>query len=204
MWAPCSPSWRARRSAWTRSSARASSSVATSPSCSSSTIWCTPGHAIRGLLVSTACGSPGSRPFLSRPDPPTRPVLLLHGLGATSSSFLTTLWDLSVDHRVLALDLPGFGETDKPLVPLRPALVALQAPERVDRLGLLAPSMAWRRFRAAAFVVRLLRHELAIVPLPILHRGRDLPGGAPRGGGLLGAASSPLPPVLRGAPLNVR
>ncbi len=130
------------------------------------------------------------------------PVVLLHGLGATSSSFLTTLWDLSADHRVLALDLPGFGETDKPLLPLRPAFfarhvlgvldalgiarahlvgnsmggrvaleVALQAPERVDRLGLLAPSMAWRRFRAAASFVRLLRHELAIVPLPILHRG---------------------------------
>jgi pimeloyl-ACP methyl ester carboxylesterase len=46
--------------------------------------------------------------------------------------------------------------------------VALQAPGRVRRIALLCPSMAWRRFRFGAGVVRLLRHEMAIVPLPVL------------------------------------
>src|ERR1700737_281797 len=43
------------------------------------------------------------------------PVILLHGLGASNSSMLPTLWDLARDHRVLAPDLPGFGGSDKPI-----------------------------------------------------------------------------------------
>jgi len=44
------------------------------------------------------------------------PVLLLHGLGATKASFLPTLMALSKDHRVIAPDLLGHGDTAKPLV----------------------------------------------------------------------------------------
>lgn len=127
------------------------------------------------------------------------PVVLLHGLGATSASFLPTLHDFAADHRVIAIDLPGFGESDKPVRPLRPAFfarhvvalldalsigrahlvgnsmggrialeVGLRTPDRVDRLALLCPSMAWRRFRFAAPLVRLVRHELALVPIPLV------------------------------------
>src|SRR4029453_13371830 len=42
-------------------------------------------------------------------------VVLLHGLGATNSSMLPTLAELSHDHHVFAPDLPGFGESGKPL-----------------------------------------------------------------------------------------
>jgi pimeloyl-ACP methyl ester carboxylesterase len=42
------------------------------------------------------------------------PVVLLHGLGATNASMLTTLSDLSRDFRVIAPDLPGFGDSGKP------------------------------------------------------------------------------------------
>jgi pimeloyl-ACP methyl ester carboxylesterase len=129
------------------------------------------------------------------------PVVLIHGLGATSASFLPTLWDLSRDHHVIAVDLPGFGESGKPVRPLDPEFYArwlvafldavaiekatlvgnsmggrvalemgLRSPERVAGLVLLAPSMAWRRYRAAAGLVKLLRPELGAVPLPVLHR----------------------------------
>lgn len=129
------------------------------------------------------------------------PVVLLHGLGATSASFLPMMWDLSRDHHVFVPDLPGFGESDKPLRRLRPAYFArwaggfldavaldsafvvgnsmggrvalefgMRAPARVRALALLAPSMAWRRYRAAAGLVQVLRPELAAVPLPVLHR----------------------------------
>jgi len=128
------------------------------------------------------------------------PVVLIHGLGATSASFLPTQWDLARDHHVFAVDLPGFGETDKPLRPLDPEYfarwlrawmdavglrrahlvgnsmggrVALEAalttPDRVDRLVLLAPSLAWRRYRFAAWLVRLLRPEIAALPLRVVH-----------------------------------
>ncbi|HEX8792679.1 MAG TPA: alpha/beta fold hydrolase [Polyangiaceae bacterium] len=128
------------------------------------------------------------------------PVVLLHGLGATCASFLPTLWDLSRDHHVIAVDLPGFGESDKPVRPLTPAYFAqwlaalldalaidrahfvgnsmggrvalemgLRHPSRVRTLGLLAPSLAWRRYRMAVGLVRVLRPELAVMPLPMLH-----------------------------------
>ncbi|HEY6463519.1 MAG TPA: alpha/beta fold hydrolase [Polyangiaceae bacterium] len=129
------------------------------------------------------------------------PVVLLHGLGATSASFLPSIWDLSRDHHVFALDLPGFGESDKPLRPLHPEYfgrwlhafldavaldrahlvgnsmggrvaleVGLRFPRRVDRLVLLCPSLAWRRYRAFAGLVKLLRPELGALPIPVLER----------------------------------
>jgi pimeloyl-ACP methyl ester carboxylesterase len=43
------------------------------------------------------------------------PVLLLHGLGATKASFLPTLDALAPSYRAIGVDLPGFGDSDKPL-----------------------------------------------------------------------------------------
>jgi pimeloyl-ACP methyl ester carboxylesterase len=42
------------------------------------------------------------------------PLLLLHGLGATKASWLTVVPQLAKRHRVVALDLPGFGRSSKP------------------------------------------------------------------------------------------
>jgi pimeloyl-ACP methyl ester carboxylesterase len=126
-----------------------------------------------------------------------RPVLAIHGLGGTKGSFLPTLAALSDRFRVVAVDLPGFGDSDKPIgasydprffatamVDLLDALeldrvhvignslggrvaleVALQAPERVGQLALLAPSLAWRRPRRWAPALRLVRPELGLVQL---------------------------------------
>ena len=44
------------------------------------------------------------------------PVVALHGLGGTKASFLPTLAALAPEgYRVIAVDLPGFGESDKPI-----------------------------------------------------------------------------------------
>jgi pimeloyl-ACP methyl ester carboxylesterase len=125
------------------------------------------------------------------------PVLAIHGLGGTKGSFLPTLAALSDRFRVIAVDLPGFGDSDKPIgaaydarffagamVDLLDALeldrvdlignslggrialeLALQAPERVGRMALLAPSLAWRRPRRWAPALRLVRPELGLVQL---------------------------------------
>ncbi|HYP23452.1 MAG TPA: alpha/beta fold hydrolase [Actinomycetota bacterium] len=42
------------------------------------------------------------------------PLLLLHGLGASKASWLTVVPRLARHHRVIAIDLPGFGSTSKP------------------------------------------------------------------------------------------
>ncbi len=123
------------------------------------------------------------------------PVVLLHGLGATKLSLLPTVGALAERFRCIAPDLPGFGDSGKPIgaaydppffaaavVDLldrlgierahlvgnslggRVALeVAMRHPERVLRLGLLAPSLAWRRERPWAGVLRLVRPELGLL-----------------------------------------
>jgi pimeloyl-ACP methyl ester carboxylesterase len=42
-------------------------------------------------------------------------LLCLHGLGGTKASFLPTVSALAEEYRVVAMDLPGFGESDKPI-----------------------------------------------------------------------------------------
>jgi pimeloyl-ACP methyl ester carboxylesterase len=141
------------------------------------------------------------------------PVLALHGLGGTKGSFLPTVAALAGEFRVIAADLPGFGDSDKPLraaydpgyfasavVDLLDALeidgphlignslggrvaleVGLRHPDRVARLVLLAPSMAWRRDRPWAPLLRLVRPELGLIqfaPRPVVERivHRLIPG----------------------------
>jgi pimeloyl-ACP methyl ester carboxylesterase len=42
-------------------------------------------------------------------------VLCVHGLGGTKASFLPTVAALADSYRVVAMDLPGFGESNKPI-----------------------------------------------------------------------------------------
>jgi pimeloyl-ACP methyl ester carboxylesterase len=125
------------------------------------------------------------------------PLVLIHGLGATKGSFLPTVAALAGSFRVIALDLPGFGESLKPLTaPYDPPFFAqsvvdlldalrlpqahvagnslggrialelgLRHPARVGRLVLLAPSLAWRRERPWAPLVRVLRPELGLLQI---------------------------------------
>jgi pimeloyl-ACP methyl ester carboxylesterase len=125
------------------------------------------------------------------------PVLAIHGPGATKGSFLFTVAALADRFRVIAADLPGFGDSDKPIgaaydapffadamIDLLDALEldradlignslggrvalegALRDPERVGRMALLAPSLAWRRSRRWAPALRLVRPALGLVQL---------------------------------------
>jgi pimeloyl-ACP methyl ester carboxylesterase len=143
------------------------------------------------------------------------PVVLLHGLGATKASFLPTVAALAGSFRVIAIDLPGFGDSVMPVgAPYDAAYfasavagvldalgldrahlvgnsmggrVALEAgfahPDRVGRLALLAPSLAWLRERRWAGVLRAIRPELGLVqpaPRAIVERivRNFVPGGS--------------------------
>jgi pimeloyl-ACP methyl ester carboxylesterase len=60
-------------------------------------------HTRRGAISTLAAGS-------------GPPMLMLHGLGGTKASFLPTVAALAPQgRRVIAADLPGFGDSDKPL-----------------------------------------------------------------------------------------
>jgi len=49
------------------------------------------------------------------PDPNTPPILLLHGFPTSSHLYRNILPELAKTHRAIALDLPGYGLSDKPL-----------------------------------------------------------------------------------------
>jgi pimeloyl-ACP methyl ester carboxylesterase len=90
-------------------------------------------------------GSPVSILEAGRGDP----VLLLHGLGATKASFLPTLIALAKDHRVIAPDLLGHGDTAKPLVrydapTFSRFVLGLMEALDVDRAHLIGNSMGGR------------------------------------------------------------
>ena len=64
------------------------------------------------------------------------PVLAIHGLGGTKGSFLPTVAALSDRFRVVAVDLPGFGDSDKPIgAPYDPRFFAEHVIDLLDRLG---------------------------------------------------------------------
>jgi pimeloyl-ACP methyl ester carboxylesterase len=44
-----------------------------------------------------------------------KPIILIHGLGASSYTWRKVIPELSKTNRVIAIDLKGFGESDKPL-----------------------------------------------------------------------------------------
>jgi pimeloyl-ACP methyl ester carboxylesterase len=127
------------------------------------------------------------------------PILCLHGLGGTKASFLSTVNALADSHRVIAADLPGFGDSDKPLgaaydapyfsravARLLDALelerahlvgnsmggriaieVGLREPQRVDRIVLLSPALAWLRRTQWEWILRLAQPRLGLIqPAP--------------------------------------
>ena len=163
-----------------------------------------------GFLAATAGAGPRAGLRLHHVDIPVGrlslaeagsgpPVLLLHGLGATKVSFLPTVAALAPAHRAIAVDLPGHGDSAKPVgAAYDPAYFAaamtglldalgldradvvgnsmggrvaiemgLAHPDRVGRLGLLAPSLAWLRDRPWAPLLRMVPPQLGLVqPAP--------------------------------------
>lgn len=68
-------------------------------------------------------------------DPAAEPLVLMHGLGATKSSWLTVVPDLARDYRVIAVDLPGFGASSKPRARYDAEFLASSMIEFLDVLG---------------------------------------------------------------------
>ena len=128
------------------------------------------------------------------------PLVCIHGLGGTKSSFLPTVSALAPEgFRVVAVDLPGFGDSHKPrsgrydsawfaaaIIQLLDELglerahlagnsmggrVAIEAgllhPDRIDRIVLLSPALAWLRDRQFAWLLRLPLPQLGFIqPTP--------------------------------------
>ena len=78
------------------------------------------------------------------------PLVLVHGLGSSASvEFLYNLEPLAAHHRVFAIDLPGFGRSDKPVLAYTIELFVravsdLMASEGIERAAVMGVSMGGR------------------------------------------------------------
>jgi pimeloyl-ACP methyl ester carboxylesterase len=114
-----------------------------------------------GFLAATSGATePGRLRFVSVPTSAGRistmtagegePVICIHGLGGTKASFMPTLAALAPGYRVIAIDLPGFGDSDKPLAArydsayFADATLALLDELGLDRARLIGNSMGGR------------------------------------------------------------
>jgi pimeloyl-ACP methyl ester carboxylesterase len=111
------------------------------------------------------------------------PVVLLHGLGATKASFLPTVAALAGSFRMLAIDLPGFGDSVKPLAaPYDPPFFARAVAGVLDACGierahLIGNSMGGRVALEVGFEYPERTHRLALLA-PSLAWLRDRPWAA--------------------------
>src|SRR5260370_39534468 len=93
---------------------------------------------IDGVNIHYVCG--GSGP----------PLVLVHGLGSSAAvEFYYNLEPLAAHHRVLAIDLPGFGKSDKPMLQYTiqlfvKAVLALMKSEGLERAAVMGVSMGGR------------------------------------------------------------
>lgn len=95
------------------------------------------------------------------------PLLFLHGLGGSKLSWLPILAPLAQRYRIIAPDLPGHGESEKPRAPYTPQFFARVAARLLDAVGersavlvgnslggRIALEMAWRApHRADALIL---------------------------------------------------
>jgi pimeloyl-ACP methyl ester carboxylesterase len=78
------------------------------------------------------------------------PLVLVHGLGSSAAvEFLYNLEPLAAHHRVFAIDLPGFGRSDKPVLAYTIELFVravsdLMASEGIERAAVMGVSMGGR------------------------------------------------------------
>ena len=64
------------------------------------------------------------------------PLVLIHGLGATKASWLTIVPELAERYRVIAIDLPGYGASSKPLGSYSAKWFAKHVVGLLDTLGI--------------------------------------------------------------------
>ncbi len=97
------------------------------------------------------------------------PVLMLHGLGATKASFLPTVAALAPHRRAIAVDLPGFGDSDKPLnAPYHAKYFAGAVVALLDALGIERAAVVGNSMGGRVAIELGLRHPERVTHLALL------------------------------------
>jgi pimeloyl-ACP methyl ester carboxylesterase len=97
------------------------------------------------------------------------PVLMLHGLGGTKASFLPTMNALSDHYRCIAVDLPGFGDSTKPIgAPYHAPYFARAAGAVLDALDIPRAHILGHSMGGRAALEMGIRHEERTAALVLL------------------------------------
>ena len=96
-------------------------------------------------------------------DPHNPPVLLVHGIGRSLEDWDPQYERLSADYRVIAMDVPGFGFSDRPDGPITLSTFAKGALGAVDVLGETRPLHVVGNSLGGAIALQLLANRPARV-----------------------------------------
>jgi len=95
------------------------------------------------------------------------PLLLIHGLGSSSLAWARVFDALSARHRVLAPDLPGFGDSDKPRYRFTIPFYAERLVRFMDELGLKRCAWVGHSMGAQIAVWAALHHPERVSALAL-------------------------------------
>ena len=86
------------------------------------------------------------------------PLILIHGLGASSEIWYPNIEPLGRNYRVLVPDLPGFGYSARPHYPLTPAVFTRFLGDFMNALGLKRASLIGQSLGGGIALFFTLRH----------------------------------------------
>jgi pimeloyl-ACP methyl ester carboxylesterase len=99
---------------------------------------------------------------------PGRPILLVHGLGGRWQNWIENIPRLALDHRVVALDLPGFGHSQLPAEPISIDGYARTLDRVCDLLELEAPLVGGNSLGALVVAELALRFPARVGALALV------------------------------------
>ena len=103
-------------------------------------------------------GARGQLRVIDRNPGAAETVLLVHGYGASSASYLPVLDTLAARYRVLAVDLPGFGKSDRRAGDYSPDALADLLAEILTQKGVRRADVVGHSWGSSVVLAFALRH----------------------------------------------
>ena len=100
-----------------------------------------------------------------------RPLLLVHGLGASVATWRDNIDPLSTRFRVYAVDLPGHGDSDKPDIDYAPEAMVDYVVRLIEGLGIRRPAIVGNSVGGALGLMTALRHPDLLSGLVLVDSG---------------------------------
>ena len=106
-----------------------------------------------------------------------RPLLLFHGLGASVATWRDNIGPLARSFRVVAVDLPGHGDSEKPNIDYHPAAMVRFIASFAEATGLDRPAVIGNSVGGALGLMTALKHPDLVSGLVLVDSaslGRDV------------------------------